>query len=395
MVGSEEGLPDSVRALLAERELEARYVSTQRQARDPALLSGVDAVLLCAAVADDGSAGVAGEQQLLADALTAHRLTGVVLSPEAFGVAACEDDALVFVSPDISVEELWGRLATVRHYRPLLARMDQQVAVMQRLGKKLNQQFVEVDQELRLASRLQRDFLPKHLPRIDDINFSVVYRPATWVSGDVYDVRRLDESHVGFLVADAVGHGVAAGLLTMFIKHSVVGKRIYDDGYTLVPPSEVLAVLNSDLANQDLPNCQFVTACYGVVDTQTYEVVFARGGHPHPIHVGTEGRCAEVHAMGGLLGVFADESFPSARLILEPGEKLIVYSDGMEDIIMDRGPGGGAPAEFTAGFLKLTRRPAEACAAGLAAHLDRREGSLQPSDDQTCIVIEHLSGSIS
>ncbi len=381
--------------MLTERELEVKHVSTQRQARDPALLSGVDAVLLCTRGSNDPSTTNKGEQQLLADALTAHRLTGVVLSSDTLGVVPCEDDALVYVSPDISVDELWGRLATVRHYRPLLARMDQQVAVMQRLGKKLNQQFVEVDQELRLASRLQRDFLPKHLPQIDDIQFAAVYRPATWVSGDVYDIRRLDESHVGFLVADAVGHGVAAGLLTMFIKHSIIGKRIYDDGYTLVPPSEVLAILNRDLANQELPNCQFVTACYGVIDTRTHEVVFARGGHPHPIHVSAEGGCAEIHTVGGLLGVFNDEAFPSARLILEPGEKLIIYSDGMEDIILDRGPDGGSPAKFTADFRKLVRRPAEACAAGLAAHLDLREGSLQPADDQTCVVIERAVNSTS
>ncbi|NLX15281.1 MAG: SpoIIE family protein phosphatase [Phycisphaerales bacterium] len=382
-------LPDPIRESLAERALEVLCVPTQRQARDPALLSGVDAVLLCSAHSEDGLATATGEQQLLADALITQRLTGIVLSPNTTETDSGAADALVFVSPDISVDELWGRLATVQHYRPLLARMDQQVAVMQRLGKKLNQQFVEVDQELRLASRLQRDFLPKKLPRVNDINFAAVYRPATWVSGDVYDVRRLDESHVGFLVADAVGHGVAAGLLTMFIKHSVVGKRIFDDGYTLVPPSEVLNVLNRDLANQDLPNCQFVTACYGIIDTRTNEIVFARGGHPHPIHVSADGHCAEIHTVGGLLGVFNDEAFPSARLILEPGEKLIIYSDGMEDIILDRDPAGTAPTMFTDAFQKLVRRPAEACASGLAAHLDHREGSLQPADDQTCIVIEN------
>jgi len=67
-----------------------------------------------------------------------------------------------------------------------------------------------VDQELRLDSRLQRDFLPKQLPTVGDIRFHVLYRPATWVCGDVYDVQRLDERFIGFYLADAVGHGVAA-----------------------------------------------------------------------------------------------------------------------------------------------------------------------------------------
>src|SRR4029078_8146606 len=156
---------------------------------------------------------------------------------------------------------------------------------MQRLGKRLNQQFVEVDQELRLASRLQQDFLPRSFPEVGEVRFAALYRPATWVSGDVYDVRRLDETRVNFYLADAVGHGVAAGLLTMFIRQSIVGKRVEQDSYQVIPCDEVLGTLNNQLAEQELPNCQFVTACYGVVDAHKSIVTFARGGHPHPVHV--------------------------------------------------------------------------------------------------------------
>jgi serine phosphatase RsbU (regulator of sigma subunit) len=217
----------------------------------------------------------------------------------------------MFTSPDASADELWGRIAAIQQYRPLLNRMEEQVAGMQRLGKKLNEQFVEVDQELRLASRLQRDFLPKQLPAISDIRFHVLYRPATWVCGDVYDVQRLDETFIGLYLADAVGHGVAAGLLTMFIKQAITGKRIYQDGYLIVPPHDVLEQLNSQLADQHLPNCQFVTACYATIDLRTREICLARGGHPHPIHVGADGTCVEVRTVGGLLGIFHGETFPS------------------------------------------------------------------------------------
>jgi len=275
-------LPAAVEELKAVRGVEHERVENYRQARDPSLLAKADAVLICDSYTGDMPDPSNGEKQLLADALISHRLTGVVLSSDTSGAVSGEDDALFYVSADISPEELWGRISTVRRYRPLLKQMEDRVHVMQRLGKKLNQQFVEVDQELRLASRLQRDFLPRVFPEVGDIRFATLYRPASWVSGDVYDVRRLDEKHIGFLVADAVGHGVAAGLLTMFIRQAVIGKRIYDDGYVIVPPSEVLEALNTDLAHQELPNCQFVTACYGTINLETHEVNFARGGHPHP-----------------------------------------------------------------------------------------------------------------
>jgi phosphoserine phosphatase RsbU/P len=253
----------------------------------------------------------------------------------------------------------------------------------------VNENLLEVDQELRLAGRLQRDFLPKALPEFADIRFAAMFRPATWVSGDIYDIRQFDDNHVGFFLADAMGHGVSAGLLTMFIKEAIVGKRVRDGKDDVTSPSTVLASLNSDLAAQQLPNCQFVTACYGCIDLGSHEVTFARAGHPHPIHVAAGGQCREVETPGGLLGVFPDGEFPSATLILEPGDRLFIYSDGMEEMILPSRDADGR-AQFGPLFLDAVRKPAAECVDVLSHHLDGAEGSLQPSDDQSCLVIERL-----
>jgi serine phosphatase RsbU (regulator of sigma subunit) len=364
-----------------------------RQACDPANLSTVDAVLVCQDPIVEAADFDVWQRhlQLLADSLRAHRLTGILLQAGSFELPRGIDGALMPVSREATSDELWGRICTVREYRPVLRQMDEQVAVMQRLGKKLNQQFVEVDQELRLASRLQRDFLPRSFPEVNDVRFAALYRPATWVSGDLYDVTRLDETHIGFYLADAVGHGIAAGLLTMFIKQAVVGKVIETDRYRLINPSEVLGRLNVELAKQELPNCQFVTACYACVDTATHQITFARGGHPHPIHVTADGRCSEVRTVGGLLGVFAEEAFPSTCLKLERGEKLIIYSDGLEDVIIagrDRQDGG---VQFTPEFLKSVRSDVNDFIGALSARLDGAEGSLAPFDDMTVLAVERLS----
>src|SRR5207249_7672462 len=93
-----------------------------------------------------------------------------------------------------------------------------------------------VDEEMRLAARLQQDFLPKSLPQLGRVHFHALFRPAGYVSGDLYDVMRLDEKHIGFYMADAVGHGMPAALLTMFIKNALVTKQITDNGYRLLTP---------------------------------------------------------------------------------------------------------------------------------------------------------------
>ncbi len=391
VVSCGEGCPDVIQHLVTSHPTETYYADSYRQARDPELLGRVDAVVLCDLVEGDDPRELRGELQLLTDALASHRLIGVVLSSGTSGVVPGGGDAFIWAPPELSVDELWGRLITVRECRPMLQRMEKQVSAMQRLGKRLNQHFVEVDQELRLASRLQRDFLPKQLPEMGDLRFAALYRPATWVSGDVYDVKRLDEDRLSFYLADAVGHGVAAGLLTMFIKQWMVGKRIDNERYTILEPQQVLQTLNTELARQELPNCQFITACYAVADVKANRLTFARGGHPHPIHVTAEGTCSEVRTIGGLLGVFDDEEFPEVSVSLEPGEKFIIYSDGLEDVIVEKRERDWGDVEFTPQFREWVRLPAQGCMDALASFLDRAEGSLAPTDDQTVVMVERLA----
>jgi len=387
-------LPPSLAELAATRNVRVLQADGWRQACDPAKLTQADAVLVYEpSIHEIGPDVWHRHIQLLADALRSHRLTGIVLHAGPTEPLAVGDNALMSASVDATADELWGRMITIRQYQPMLRQMDEQVAVMQRLGKKLNQQFVEVDQELRLASRLQRDFLPRSFPEVDDVRFSAIYRPATWVSGDLYDVCRLDETHIGFYLADAVGHGIAAGLLTMFIKQAVVGKVIEPDQYRLLKPDEVLARLNVELARQELPNCQFVTACYACIDAATHQVMFARGGHPHPIHITADGQCNEVRTIGGLLGVFAEETFPSTTLKLERGDKLLLYSDGLEDVIVagrDRLEGS---VQFTPEFLQVAGKPLPDFLDGLSGYLDHTEGSLAPFDDMTALVVERSAQS--
>jgi len=69
-----------------------------------------------------------------------------------------------------------------------------------------------LSEQLRLAGTVQRDFLPSELPQTEKLGWSIIYQPAEWVSGDIYDVCKIDESHVGFYIADAVGHSMPAAL---------------------------------------------------------------------------------------------------------------------------------------------------------------------------------------
>src|SRR4051794_31980740 len=112
--------------------------------------------------------------------------------------------------------------------------------VLRRRDETLNFYMHRLDEELRLAARLQQDFLPRILPQLGPVHFHTLFRPAGYVSGDLYDIMRLDEHHVGFFICDAVGHGMPAALLTMFIKRALTTKEIQPSGYRLLDPADAL-----------------------------------------------------------------------------------------------------------------------------------------------------------
>jgi serine phosphatase RsbU (regulator of sigma subunit) len=243
-----------------------------------------------------------------------------------------------------------------------------------------------LDEELKMAARVQQDFLPKTLPAIGRVRFSTLYRPAGFVSGDLYDVMRLDESHVGFYMADAVGHGIPAALLTMFLKNALVTKQILPGGYRLLPPGETLARLNDSLVEQNLSQATFATAVYGIIDVNTLEIRLARGGHPSPLRLKRNGEIASLDAEGSLLGIFPNEHFEETTVQLEAGDRLFLFTDGVEvafsgDRSMDTQQWCG---ELRARHLLST----EAIIADFAQMLDRTAATAQLKDDLALIVMD-------
>ncbi|MCH7812992.1 MAG: serine/threonine-protein phosphatase, partial [Planctomycetes bacterium] len=204
---------------------------------------------------------------------------------------------------------------------------------------------------------------------------------------DIYDVYRVDGQRVAFYMADAVGHGMAASLLTMFIKKAVVSKRIHDRGYELLTPSETVAGLNDALTAQALPNCQFVTACYCLINTDTLEMQYARGGHPYPLLVSADGSLTELKSAGGLLGLFPGDQYPTRTVQLKPGEKIILYTDGLE-FAYEQDKGTADKLHYYRHvFERLARLPVNELVGRIATRLDSEAGSLNPRDDVTVLAV--------
>jgi len=275
----------------------------------------------------------------------------------------------------VGSEELAAHLASL-----VTARRTSGVAIA-----RLREHTRNLDEQLRLAQRLQMDFLPRRMPEVIGGRFAARLEPAAWVSGDFYDIFRLDERHVGFYVADAVGHGVPAALLTVFVKKSLQTKRIDGKQYELIPPDEALRLLNADLLSAELRETPFITLVYGVYNEETRRCCYARAGHPKPILLGPQGSLETLEGDGPLLGVFAGATFEARERPLAPGERLLLYTDGAERIEGERRANPAALLEVLRASALL---PLEALIDSVFDAVHAATGGRHLADDVTLVAME-------
>ena len=196
-------------------------------------------------------------------------------------------------------------------------------------------------EQLRLAGLVQQDFLPTQLPNQDEVRWATVFLPAEWVSGDIYNIVRIDEQHIGFYVADVVGHGMPAALLTIFVKQALVMRETIKNNYHIYSPAEVMKNLNVRMAAQKLSGYQFATCCYCLLNIKTLQLTFARAGHPYPILIRAGGQLQRLEIEGSLLGIFGQAEYVQESIQLQQGDKLLLYSDGLEPFISSFDDKGG------------------------------------------------------
>jgi sigma-B regulation protein RsbU (phosphoserine phosphatase) len=244
-------------------------------------------------------------------------------------VACFQSGADAYLTRPFEPPELLAQVQALLRIKERHDQLAARAAEAGRVTTRLQAAYQQIDQELDLARRIQESFLPQSLPDLPRVRFAVKYQPCGQVGGDFYDVFRLDERRVGFYVADAMGHGVPASLLTIFVKKGVRAKEISGQSYRLVPPDEVLARLNRDLIEQALADMPFITMVYALFDHHDGVLQFSRAGHPHPVYVPADGPSRLLQLQGGLLGVFETE-YKVETVQFQPGDKLVLYTDGMD-----------------------------------------------------------------
>ena len=244
---------------------------------------------------------------------------------------------VVLVVPLVSQGELIGTLnlgprLSEQEYstddRRLLASLAAQAAPAVRVAQLVQEQAAELQareryaEEMRVATLIQQQFLPRELPQLRDWQVAAYYGPARAVGGDFYDFIELPNGRIGIVVGDVTDKGVPAALV-MARTHSI----LRGDAPRIVSPARVLQHAN-DLLVAEMPEKMFVTCLYLVLDPRNGHVVFANAGHNLPFVRTTDG-VIEFRATGMPLGLLPDMVYDEVEATIEPGGNVLLYSDGL------------------------------------------------------------------
>jgi serine phosphatase RsbU (regulator of sigma subunit)/anti-sigma regulatory factor (Ser/Thr protein kinase) len=183
-----------------------------------------------------------------------------------------------------------------------------------------------LERELQLARQIQQTFLPEFLPQSDGWELSVRWRPARQVGGDFYDVFELPDGRIGLVIADVADKGMPAALFMTLVR-TLIRAAVRE----FASPSAVLGRVN-DLLIPDTRNGMFVTVVYAVLTVETGELIYANAGHNPPLLLQrADGGVQRLFTGGMALGVMENIHIPEQRTVLEKGDFLVFYTDGITE----------------------------------------------------------------
>jgi len=214
----------------------------------------------------------------------------------------------------------------------LLAGLSDHITVALERGR-LIEAYIEkerLEEGLKLAHDIQMSMLPKTFPPFPerrDLDIFAAITPAKKVGGDFYDFFFLDENRLCFAIGDVSGKGVPAALFMAVVKtlFRAIAGRVQN-------PGEILSTVNREIC-RDNDSQMFTTLFCGILDTRTGEIRYSNGGHNPPYHLSRAGVQQVPKTGGRVLGLLEETTYAGSRLVLGPGETLLLYTDGVTEAL--------------------------------------------------------------
>jgi len=219
------------------------------------------------------------------------------------------------------LEILRKQIALGRERRESTRRAAQESQAHRDIASQLHEQ----EHEIAEARSIQEGFLPKEIPQVSGYEIASAWQSARMVGGDYFDVLSFDRETLGLCIADVAGKGMPAALLMSNLQAAVRGLAS-----ATLPPNELCARVNSLLC-RNIASDRFITFFYGQLDGPARTLRYVNAGHNAPIVLHQDGSHHRLQEGGGVLGVFANQSFVLGTALLEPGDRVVLFTDGVTE----------------------------------------------------------------
>lgn len=307
------------------------------------------------------------------------------------GLSAGADD---FLSKPVDESELAARLKAGLRLIDMQAHLVAQKAEAERAYTEVRALYETMENDLRAASVLQRAVIPASYAQCNDAEVAVYYQPSGHVGGDLVGYFPVGDHAIGVYCIDVSGHGVSSSLLTIRLAQffnptdqagNIAFARQADGRFAIRPPEEVVADLNARFVVGEVHDLYF-TMAYAVLDLTTGHGSLCQAGHPHPAVLRADGSVIFVGEGGPPVGMLPGVTFTSTPIQLHPGDRLLMYSDGIVEAEL---PEGGMIDD--AGLVALVADHRDADVAELLPRLMNRlcatTASLVFTDDISALVV--------
>ena len=252
-------------------------------------------------------------------------------------------------------------------------------------SQKEHTQLESIKSDLAVAREIQHAILPRIFPPFPEnegvLDLAALMEPAKDVGGDFYDFFRLDEEHIGLVMADVSGKGIPAAIF-MAVSRTLV-RTVGMQGYN---PEETLRKSNELLASESV-DCMFVTVFYAIYNIKTGNIQYCNGGHNSPYILRANGTIEQLPVSpNGIVGVVEGLEFKGAETHLDTGDTIIMYTDGVNEAINSQEEEyGDARMEET--LKSLNGKTCREVIDGQLASVKAFAGEAEQSDDITIMAV--------
>ena len=240
-----------------------------------------------------------------------------------------------------------------------------------------------MDGELEMASRVQSSLIPQELPQILGWDFAARWVPARQVSGDFYDYFPVEGGKTGMVIADVVDKGMPASLF-MAYSRSIIRASMA----SAANPHEGIEAVNRLICADDAYG-MFLTLVFAEVFPKSGQVTYVNAGHNPPLLYHCESdELSELGRTGMLVGVDAEASYEGRQLVLESGDFIVLYTDGITEAINEQEQLFGME-RLRSVVREFRNSTADGIASGIQQAIENFTASMQQFDDITLLVIRH------